>query len=128
MTRINASIKPQELPDKLLLSELREIKRIPNLISKGRYSLNGIPDKFTLGTGHVKFFYNKGMYTKKRYTGLYNEAVERGFNVTDFSDAWDIYSSFPALNKDWEETKESRSLIVNRIKDRGFDLIINVKK
>ena len=56
MTRINCGISPDELPDKILLAELREIKRIPNAIQKGRYSLDGIPDQFKLGTGHVKLF------------------------------------------------------------------------
>ncbi len=43
--------------------------------------MDGIPDKFKLGTGHVKFFYNKLLYLKNRYTSLYNECIKRGFNV-----------------------------------------------
>ena len=62
MTRINVGILPSELTDKHLLAEHREIKRIPNCIVKGKYNMNGIPDKFKLGTGHVKFFYNKLFY------------------------------------------------------------------
>ena len=59
MTRINAGIPPAELTNKHLIAEHREIKRIPNCIAKGKYKMEGIPDKFKLGTGHVKFFYNK---------------------------------------------------------------------
>ena len=59
MTRINIGVSPNELIGKHLLAEHREIKRIPNCIKKGRYKMIGIPDKFKLGTGHVKFFYNK---------------------------------------------------------------------
>lgn len=47
MTRINAGIR---LTDKHLLAEAREIKRVPNCIKNGRYSMVGQPDKFTLGT------------------------------------------------------------------------------
>ena len=56
MTRINAGIPPVELTDKHLIAEHREIKRIPNLISKGKYNMNGQPSEFKLGIGHVKFF------------------------------------------------------------------------
>ena len=59
MTRVNTGISPFELPTKLLLAELREIKRIPNLVKSGKFSLIGQPPEFTLGKGHVKFFYDK---------------------------------------------------------------------
>ena len=62
MTRINCGIPPCELTDKHLMAEHREIKRIPNCIKKGRYSMTGQPEVFTLGKGHVKFFYNKLKY------------------------------------------------------------------
>lgn len=122
MTRINAGISVEELPSKLLLAELREIKRIPNLISKGKYSLQGIPDKFTLGTGHVKFFYNKGLYLWNRYQALRNEALSRGYNVSDFSESWSEYPSH--LYNDWQDT-EARSNILERFKEKGFNLIKN---
>lgn len=57
MTRINVGVDPSELNTKMLIAEHREIKRIPNVIKSGRYSLTNQPKKFTLGTGHVKFFY-----------------------------------------------------------------------
>ena len=62
MTRINVGIPPAELVNQHLIAEHREIKRIPNCIAKGKYNMDGIPDKFKLGTGHVKFFYNKLLY------------------------------------------------------------------
>ena len=62
MTRINVGIPPEELTDKHLLAEHREIKRIPNCIAKGKYNMDGIPDRFKLGKGHVKFFYNMNDY------------------------------------------------------------------
>lgn len=121
MTRINVAIYPQELPDKLLLAELREIKRIPNQVSKGKYNLNDIPDKFKLGSGHVKFFYNKLLYLKNRYLSLYNEAISRGFDVTDFSGAW---NNVPEdLMADYIETENDRILLIERITERGFKLL-----
>ena len=89
MTRINVGILPKELSNKHLIAEHREIKRIPNCISKGRYNMDGIPDRFKLGKGHVKFFYDKLLYLKNRYWKLYIECIKRGFNVQNYSSAWD---------------------------------------
>ena len=88
MTRINVGIEPAELTDKHLMAEHREIKRIPNCVAKGKYNMDGIPDKFKLGTGHVKFFYNKLLYLKFRYSQLYIECIKRGFNVQNYISAW----------------------------------------
>lgn len=89
MTRINAGIPPKQLCRQHLLAELREIKRIPNTLEKA--NLKNLPTKFCLGTGHVRFFYDKGRYTFRRYQELFIEAVSRGYNVTYFGDAWDVY-------------------------------------
>ncbi|MDD5770338.1 MAG: pyrimidine dimer DNA glycosylase/endonuclease V [Candidatus Gracilibacteria bacterium] len=84
MTRINL-ISVSELYDQHLLSEHREIKRIPNLIKQGKYNLNGQPKTYTLGTGHVKFFYDKLKFLQKRYLEIYNECLKRGFNIQNYS-------------------------------------------
>ena len=120
MTRINTGIQPEELPDKLLLAELREIKRIPNVIRQGKYNMKGIPEEFTLGQGHVKFFYNKLKYLLDRYNALRQEALQRGFNVSDWSDAW---NGVPAqLMNDYVETKRDREILLERIAEKGFEL------
>ena len=76
MTRINAGIPPAQLTGKHLIAEHREIKRIPNAIAKGRYNLKTAPKEFTLGTGHVSFFYTRLGYLKQRYIDLYNASGE----------------------------------------------------
>ena len=73
MTRINVGIPPAELNGRHLIAEHREIKRIPNLVNRGRYSLDNQPDTFKLGKGHVKFFYDKLLYLKRRYDSLFDE-------------------------------------------------------
>lgn len=116
MTRINCGIPPAELSNKHLIAEHREIKRIPNKISSGKFSLVGVPEKFKLGKGHVKFFYNKLLFLKKRYNSIYQECKKRGFNVTYFGSAWDnIPKKF--LN-DYHPTKKDVLLIKKRIKER----------
>jgi deoxyribonuclease (pyrimidine dimer) len=120
MTRINTGIRAKELPDKLLLAELREIKRIPNVIRQGKYNMNGQPEEFTLGTGHVKFFYDKLEYLLNRYNELRWEALYRGFNVSDWSDAWNGVPN--ELMNDYDETSRDRELLIERIKEKGFEL------
>lgn len=116
MTRINVGVAPSELTNKHLLAEHREIKRIPNVIKSGRFSMEGQPDKFKLGSGHVKFFYDKILYLKKRYSSLYDECLVRGFNVTNYIESFnDIQTD---LMNDYQETPNDREIILNRINDR----------
>ena len=116
MTRINVGILPSELTDKHLLAEHREIKRIPNCVAKGKYNMNGIPDKFKLGTGHVKFFYNKLFYLFTRYLELYVECKKRGFNVQDYREAW---SNVPKeLMGNYIPTQNDRKLVQQRINEK----------
>ena len=85
MTRINAGIPVEKLSDQHLLAEHREIKRIPRTVFKGV-----VPDKFTLGKGHVLFFSDKPRYTFGRYVELYDECHRRGFNVEYYGTNWDF--------------------------------------
>lgn len=116
MTRINTGINPKDLSRQHLLAELREIKRIPNLITSGKAVVKNIPETFRLGPGHVKFFYDKCGHLLDRYHRLRNEALRRGYNVSNFSGAWDDVPQH--LMNDWRPTPEARTLIQNRIKER----------
>ena len=122
MTRINVAILPQELPNNLLLAELREIKRIPNMVRSGKAVIKDIPEEFKLGSGHVKFFYDKGLYTLNRYLALYEESKRRNLNTQDFSEAWEGYPK--DLMNDYSEKPRDRELLINRIvNEKGFNLI-----
>ena len=116
MTRINVGILHKELSNKHLIAEHREIKRIPNCIAKGKYNMDGQPDRFKLGTGHVKFFYDKLSYLKDRYKMLYMECVRRGFNVQNYIGAWDNIPE--ELMGNYQPTEEDRKIIQQRIKER----------
>ena len=116
MTRINVGIPPAELVNQHLLAEHREIKRIPNCIAKGRYNMDGIPDQFKLGKGHVKFFYNKLLHLKKRYIRLYEECIKRGFNVQNYIEAW---SDLPEeLMNDYNVKANDIRIIKERINEK----------
>lgn len=116
MTRINVAVQPAELTDKHLMAEHREIKRIPNCVKNGRFSMKGQPKEFTLGTGHVKFFYDKLGYLKTRYEALYKECVKRGFNMTYYGDAWEGVDE--KYMGGYKETQRDREIILERINER----------
>ena len=82
MTRINV-IDVELLLDKHLLAEHRELTRIPNTVVSGKAKLDGKYSKhYTLGAGHVKVFYNKLGWLRRRYDELHKECLSRGFNVS----------------------------------------------
>ena len=116
MTRINVAIPPKTLTDRHLMAEHREIKRIPNTITSGRAKIVDIPKQFTLGKGHVKFFYNKLGYLKNRYEELYVECKNRGFNVTYYGHAWDNIPEH--LMNNYQPTQQDKEIIEQRIKER----------
>lgn len=116
MTRINCGIPPKELTDKHLLAEHREIKRIPNCISNGRFNMIGQPDKFTLGKGHVKFFYDKCLYLLKRYITIRDECISRGFNITNYVESWNKVPG--KYMGDYKPTDSDREIVRKRIKER----------
>lgn len=118
MTRINSAIPVKCLTDEHLLAEHREIKRLTyNLkqaIKSG--SIKRIPNKFTLGTGHVIFFLNKMRFTYNRYCNIKDELINRGFSVMSFYSNWDNIPN--EYYNDYEPTLEERQLLIERIKER----------
>ena len=116
MTRINAGIHPSELCDRHLLAEHREIKRIPNMVKSGKAKLSGIPTEFTLGQGHVRFFYDKIGYLKRRYLEIRRECISRGFRVADYGGSFEGIE--PGLMNDWHPGEREREMIRKRIDER----------
>lgn len=116
MTRINVGIDPKTLSGKMLIAEHREIKRIPNAIKSGRFSLLNQPNTFTLGTGHVKFFYDKIGYLKKRYISIYNECLCRNYKVTNFIKSFENIDT--KYMNDYIPTNDDIKLIKDRILER----------
>ena len=83
MTRINC-VHPDELTVRHLVAEYRELPRIFTLVKKAQNrGLTPvdimIPNVYVLGTGHVRFFYNKLKYLETRQQMLIDEMRKRGF-------------------------------------------------
>lgn len=133
MTRINL-VPPEELMDQHLFAEFREIKMVPKSLarsivaSEGKrpnnaldYLLARIPKAYTLNTGHVSFFYDKGEYLRRRYAVLRAELERRGINFNRDS-LLDPDGVFDALDerfrKDYDPTPEALALVRQRIQEK----------
>ena len=79
MTRINV-IHPEYLLDQHLFAEYRELPRIfeyaRRALARGRVT---IPERYTLGEGHMRFFYNKTAWLVQRHATIVAELLKRGY-------------------------------------------------
>lgn len=123
MTRVSSSVHPSKLCDQMLIAEHREIKRVPNDVFKhiqnGKlHLLQDLPVTFRLGTGHVKFFYDKIKYLHMRWLKIDLECRKRGFKMSDWSGAFkqvpEEYQNYWRENDDPEVNR----IIVERITER----------
>lgn len=121
MTRINV-VPVEELHPKHLVAEYREIVRVFALVRKRTamidYDLNNIPDEYVLGTGHVKFFFNKLHYVLTRYKDLTAEMFRRGFNANPISDSLLTTGIDSMFFNDYVPTESAVKLNRERIKLR----------
>lgn len=116
MTRINV-VDPSELMDQHLLAEYREIRLLcanltRTLNSKQGFKPNKVPSEFTLNTGHVYFFFNKGKYIHDRYEAIKKELQHRGISA-DLSFPLDGWPSH--LYNDWVPSERDRNIVRERI-------------
>lgn len=122
MTRINC-VPVQELCNKHLFAEFREMPRLvanlnQSLNRKSKpFSMSEIPSQYKLGSGHVKFFYDKFAYLNNRYNDLKNELLLRGFNISSYNALH--FKSVPSIYfNDWKPTERDMELNRARIKER----------
>jgi hypothetical protein len=121
MTRINV-VPPQELHTKHLVAEYREITRLPSnlrvaLNRKGKkFSTSEIPTQYVLGKGHVKFFFDKMLFLKKRFESLVQEMLARGYNPT-YRDST-IFVVDQQFMNDYVPTMDAMRINRERIEDR----------
>ena len=129
MTRINV-VPVSELTDKHLTGENHEILRPLNLVRKAiarkinKYNFNDkvkCPDAYTMGTGHVLFFYNKLGFILNRYQELQDEMRLRGYSPNSVSveslkdgiDAWWFGDYTPTT----EALKINRQRLAKRLQE-----------
>lgn len=120
MTRINV-IPVGDLSVKHLVAEYRELPRIYK--ASLNYFNNGekypLPEKYVLGTGHMKFFYDKLSFIQKRHQELIDEMIRRGYNPNFSSEVDTKVKNLPSrFWKDYIPTIEAIKLNRDRIKER----------
>lgn len=118
MTRINC-IPVEELHDRHLVAEYRELPRVFALAKKS--FLRGedpgtFPRQYTLGTGHVRFFYDKLGYLYSRQLQLIREMERRGFNPQHKNPFPLVHEMISLTNCEWtqEWTPNEYDMAVNR--------------
>ena len=78
--------------------------------------MKDIPEDFRLGSGHVKFFYDKLGYLKKRYYDLYSECKFRGYNVQNYMEC---FENLPEnLMNDYQPTTKDKLIVIDRINEK----------
>lgn len=116
MTRINC-IPPQDLTDKHLVAEYRELPRLAKHAA-AKYVRNPDfepPSTYRLGKGHMDFFVDKGAWLASRHAQLVQEMTRRGFRV-NFPEYPDIHPE--CWRGTWEPTEDAIAINLQRIKER----------
>ena len=126
MTRINV-VEPRELTNKHLIGEIHEITRIYGLVRKAqdrginKYNFRdriNQPTEYTMGAGHVYFFYDKLGFITERYYALNREAVKRNFNVNPIDKEQLVSGIQQWWFGDYTPTQEALEINRNRISER----------
>lgn len=127
MTRINV-VPVEELSRQHLIAEYRELPRLFGLIRKAIERGESPLDKrnpvvYTLGKGHVRFFYNKLRFLWFRQGELVGEMRKRGYNpqFTSIDPPAGLTGGpeFDLWWNDYEPTPEALALNRERIRERG---------
>lgn len=120
MTRINC-VPVDELSGPHLVAEYRELPRVFALAEKaaarGAFSQ---PPNYTLGKGHVLFFYTRLGYLARRHAELIEEMKRRGYKPSFTGIKREDFPLIPnSFWCSWEPTDEALQLNRQRIKERS---------
>jgi len=123
VTRINC-IPPAELSRQHLVAEYRELPRIYALVRQA-IARGELPDdrrnptEYTLGRGHIRFFYSRLGYLTNRQRSLVAEMQRRGYQPT-FVEVDQLAEGIPAeWCRNWEPTEAAVALNRARIAERS---------
>lgn len=119
MTRINC-IPPQELSGPHLVAEYRELPRVFALVKAAivrgeRPDDRRNPRHYTLGTGHVRFFYSRLGFLAKRQAALIAEMQSRGYHP-QFTNCSELLQDVPVeWCNDWVPDEAAQAINRQRI-------------
>lgn len=111
MTRVNV-VHPEALTDQHLLAEHRELPRIFPLARAAleRGDTSG-PERYTMGAGHVRFFYTRTAWLATRHRALTAECERRGFKVRHGE-------LVPLESVDWSPDDDDMAVNLERLREK----------
>ena len=129
MTRINLHMPIAQMTNEHIFAEYREMSRVPNTVIKRLHKtplhklIKEVPKEFKMGTGHVKYFYDKLLYLKKRHYDLHDAVISNGYKLSeDLRNVWDQDLPIELMN-DINPDKPKKILI-----DRIIERILSAKE
>lgn len=123
MTRINC-VPVEELTTQHLVAEYRELPRVFALVRNSIYRKEPMgfksPKEYTMGTGHVRFFYDKLEWLNNRQKELINEMLNRGYSPNYLNEPrYKWGNAIPEKYwNNWTPTEEALKINRQRISDR----------
>ena len=121
MTRVNV-VPVETLSRQHLQGEYKEITRVFGLARKAQFDVikgkKSLPKEYTLGTGHVIYFYNKLKYIHDRYFQLVAEMQHRGYKPNPISSEELLAGINTKLYNDYTPTKQAIAINMERINTR----------
>lgn len=122
MTRINC-VPPTELCWEHLVAEYRELPRVFGLVQKAQDrgcqpATLVLPQAYTLGAGHVRFFYDKCTWLLNRQHSLIDEMRARGYRPRLLRPEDLVQYLKPHWMGDWEPTPVALALCRARLQER----------
>jgi len=125
MTRINV-VPVTELCNSHLFAEYREMPRLVGSLNTALnrkskpFDLSEISPTYILGSGHVKFFFNKFKYLHDRHIQITAELIRRGYNLSTTDSS--IFASVDSKwYNDYTPTEEDLEVNRERIRERMPD-------
>jgi deoxyribonuclease (pyrimidine dimer) len=109
VTRINV-IPPEHLTDAHLLAEYRELPRVFALARPDPRPV----ERYTLGPGHVRFFYPRTGYLSRRQSAIIAECLSRGFNIAHRTAPLPV----AGLDDDWTPDAAAVAVNLSRLRDK----------
>lgn len=121
MTSINL-IDPALLHRQHLKGEYKEITRVFGLARKAQFDIlkgkRKLPTEYTMGIGHVLYFYDKLKFVADRYELLYAEMHKRGYKPNIITRSELLAGIDSRLHQDYDPTPEAVQINLQRINER----------
>lgn len=120
MTRINL-IPPEQLHRKHLLAEYREL---PRVFALARPNGEG-PKQYTMGKGHVVFFYDKLMFLYRRQCAISRAMQAYGYTTSYNPDSllqWKLTK--PSLWNNWQPSEYEIEINLDRLRSKMPDFYV----